>query len=112
MGDADSVAITADMGAMIAQQRRGGTTKRFFRSLKEEYVWLENFADFEQAKAAVAAGADRGTRGLSRRAGAGSGWLGLVGIDSGRFYNSERPRQSLNDLGHEQLMAQQAEQVA
>lgn len=65
---------------------QNGMIERFFRSLKEECVWLENFTCFEQAKAAVA------------------GWI--------RFYNSERPHQSLNYRSPEQFRAQQAQQVA
>jgi transposase InsO family protein len=60
--------------------------ERWFRSLKEECVWLENFESSEQAKAAVA------------------GWI--------RFYNSERPHQSLEYMSPEQFRAQQQEQVA
>jgi putative transposase len=65
---------------------QNGMIERFFRSLKEECVWLENFTDFEQARAAVA------------------NWI--------RFYNSERPHQSLNYMSPEQFRAQQANQVA
>ncbi|MBE7490244.1 MAG: IS3 family transposase [Planctomycetes bacterium] len=65
---------------------QNGMIERFFRSLKEECVWLQNFDDFEQAKAAVAS------------------WI--------RFYNSERPHQSLNYMSPEQFRAQQANQVA
>jgi putative transposase len=65
---------------------QNGMIERFFRSLKEECVWLENFENFEQARAAVA------------------GWI--------RFYNSERPHQSLNYKSPEQFRTQQAEQVA
>jgi putative transposase len=65
---------------------QNGMIERWFRSLKKECVWLENFEDFEQARAAVA------------------GWI--------RFYNSERPHQSLNYMSPEQFRAQQQEQVA
>ncbi|MCZ7607426.1 MAG: IS3 family transposase [Planctomycetota bacterium] len=65
---------------------QNGMIERWFRSLKEECVWLENFENFEQARAAVA------------------GWI--------RFYNSERPHQSLNYMSPEQFRAQQPEQVA
>jgi putative transposase len=65
---------------------QNGMIERWFRSLKEECVWLENFEDFEQARAAVA------------------GWI--------RFYNAERPHQSLNYMSPEQFRAQQQEQVA
>jgi putative transposase len=60
--------------------------EKWFRSLKEECVWLENFESFEQAKAAVAS------------------WV--------RFYNTERPHQSLNYMSPEQFRAQQPQQVA
>lgn len=43
--------------------------------MKEECVWLQNFENFEQARVAVA------------------GWT--------RFYNSERPYQSLNYMSPE-----------
>ena len=65
---------------------QNGMIERFFRSLKEECVWLENYENFEQAKAAVAA------------------WI--------RFYNRERPHQSLNYMSPEQFRAQQQQQVA
>jgi len=65
---------------------QNGMIERWFRSLKEECVWLENYETFEQARAAVAA------------------WI--------RFYNSERPHQSLNYMSPEQFRAQQQEQVA
>lgn len=48
---------------------QNGLIERFFRSLKEECVWLENFENFEAARTAV------------------RDWI--------RFYNEERPHQSL-----------------
>lgn len=51
---------------------QNGLIERFFRSLKEECVWLHNFASFEEAKAAI------------RK------WIG--------WYNTERPHQSLGYL--------------
>lgn len=65
---------------------QNGMIEGFFRSLKEECVWLENYENFEQARAAVAA------------------WI--------RFYNQERPHQSLNYMSPEQFRAQQVHQVA
>lgn len=65
---------------------QNGMIERFFRSLKEECVWLTNFADFSEAKHAV------------------SSWI--------KFYNAERPHQSLGYLSPEQFRAQQPQKVA
>lgn len=66
--------------------QQNGMIERFFRSLKEECVWQQNFADFNQAKAAVAR------------------WI--------RFYNERRPHQSLGYLSPAQYRAQQLLAVA
>jgi len=60
--------------------------ERFFRSLKEECVWQHNFADFDEARRAVAS------------------WI--------RFYNEGRPHQSLGYLSPAQYRAQQLQAVA
>lgn len=66
--------------------QQNGMIERFFRSLKEECIWLHNFHDFDEAKRAVTA------------------WI--------RFYNEERPHQSLGYLSPAQYRAQQRNQVA
>jgi putative transposase len=65
---------------------QNGMIERFFRSLKEECVWQHNFADFGEAKAAVAR------------------WI--------RFYNERRPHQALGYLSPHQYRAQQLLAVA
>jgi putative transposase len=65
---------------------QNGIVERFFRSLKEECVWLENFRSFGEARSAV------------RR------WI--------RWYNAGRPHQSLSYRSPSQYRAQQLERVA
>lgn len=65
---------------------QNGMIERFFRSLKEECTWLHNFETFDEAKRAISA------------------WI--------RFYNEERPHQSLNYLSPHEYRAQQRNQVA
>jgi putative transposase len=65
---------------------QNGMIERFFRSLKEECVWQHNFADFGEAKAAVAR------------------WI--------CFYNERRPHQALGYLSPHQYRAQQLLAVA
>lgn len=65
---------------------QNGLIERFFRSLKEECVWLHRFGSFAEAKRAI------------------SRWI--------RWYNEERPHQSLSYLSPKQFRAQQLQQVA
>jgi putative transposase len=65
---------------------QNGMIERFFRSLKEECTWLHNFHDFDEAKRTITT------------------WI--------RFYNEERPHQSLGCLSPAQYRAQQRNQVA
>jgi putative transposase len=65
---------------------QNGMIERFFRSLKEECTWLHNFHDFDEAKRTITT------------------WI--------RFYNEERPHQSLGYLSPAQYRAQQRNQVA
>lgn len=65
---------------------QNGMIERFFRSLKEECIWLHNFETFDEAKRAITA------------------WI--------RFYNEERPHQSLGYLSPHEYRAQQRNQVA
>jgi putative transposase len=65
---------------------QNGLIERFFRSLKEECTWLHNFHDFDEAKRTITT------------------WI--------RFYNEERPHQSLGYLSPAQYRAQQRNQVA
>jgi putative transposase len=65
---------------------QNGMIERFFRSLKEECVWQHNFADFAEARAAIAR------------------WI--------RFYNERRPHQALGYLSPHQYRAQQLLAVA
>jgi putative transposase len=60
--------------------------ERFFRSLKEECVWLHLFEGFEDAQRAVVE------------------WL--------EWYNTGRPHQSLGYLSPSEFRAQQLSQVA
>ena len=61
---------------------QNGLIERFFKSLKEECVWLHNFKDFTEANAAI-------TR-----------WI--------QFYNEERPHQSLDYLSPIEFRAKAA----
>lgn len=65
---------------------QNGMIERFFRSLKEECVWLQLFDDFEQARKAVVE------------------WM--------TWYNTERPHQSLGYLSPAQFRAQPLGQAA
>lgn len=65
---------------------QNGVIERFFRSLKEECVWLHRFGSFAESKRAI------------------SSWI--------RWYNEERPHQSLSYLSPKQFRAQQLQQVA
>jgi putative transposase len=65
---------------------QNGMIERFFRSLKEECTWQYNFETFEEAKRAITT------------------WI--------RFYNEERPHQSLGYLSPHEYRAQQRNQVA
>lgn len=65
---------------------QNGMIERFFRSLKEECVWLQRFGGFMQAKRAVAR------------------WI--------RWYNEERPHQALGYLSPREYGAQQLAHVA
>jgi putative transposase len=65
---------------------QNGMIERFFRSLKEECIWLHNFQTFAEAKRAI------------------TKWI--------RFYNEERPHQSLGYLSPHEYRAQQLNQVA
>jgi len=65
---------------------QNGMIERFFRSLKEECVWLLNFRSFEEAR-----------REISR-------WI--------HWYNEERPHQSLGYLSPKQFRLKQAALVA
>lgn len=60
---------------------QNGLIERFFRSFKEECVWLENFTSFAQARAAV------------------KKWL--------EWYNSERPHQALGYLSPQEYRAKE-----
>ena len=65
---------------------QNGMIERFFRSLKEECIWQHNFQSFDEAKKTIDA------------------WI--------RYYNEERPHQSLGYLSPHQYRAQQLNQVA
>jgi putative transposase len=65
---------------------QNGMIERFFRSLKEECVWLHNFRSFRQARRVVA------------------GWIS--------WYNEQRPHQSLEYLSPTEYRAQQSTAVA
>jgi putative transposase len=60
---------------------QNGLIERFFRSFKEECVWLQNFTSFEEARRAVKA------------------WL--------EWYNSERPHQALGYLSPHEYRAKE-----
>lgn len=66
--------------------QQNGMIERFFRSLKEECVWLHRFGSFSQAKRAIRE------------------WIA--------WYNGGRPHQSLGYLSPSQYRTQQLEQVA
>lgn len=65
---------------------QNGLIERFFRSLKEECVWLQRFSSFAQANRAVRE------------------WI--------RWYNEGRPHQALGYRSPSQYRAQQLQQVA
>jgi len=65
---------------------QNGMIERFFRSLKEECVWLKDFLSFEEARQAV------------------TQWI--------HWYNEGRPHQELGYLSPEQYRLQQAALVA
>ena len=65
---------------------QNGMIERFFRSLKEECVWLQRFRSFSQARRAVAR------------------WI--------RWYNEGRPHQSLGYLSPHEYCAKQLAHVA
>jgi len=65
---------------------QNGLIERFFRSLKEECVWQHTFADFTDARRAVAA------------------WL--------HWYNEARPHQALSYRSPREYRAQQSLRVA
>jgi len=65
---------------------QNGMIERFFRSLKEECVWLRNFRSFEEARREIA------------------GWI--------HWYNEGRPHQSLGYLSPKQYRLKQAALVA
>ena len=60
--------------------------ERFLRSLKEECTWLHSFRSFDEAKRAIRT------------------WI--------RWYNEERPHQSLGYLSPVEYRAQQGQNVA
>jgi hypothetical protein len=65
---------------------QNGVIERFFRSLKEECVWLRSFRSFAEASRAIRE------------------WI--------RFYNEERPHQALGYQSPSQFRAQQLPRVA
>lgn len=65
---------------------QNGIIERFFRSLKEECVWLHNFRSFREARRVIA------------------GWIS--------WYNEQRPHQSLEYLSPAEYRAQQLAEVA
>jgi putative transposase len=65
---------------------QNGIVERFFRSLKEECVWLHNFESFSEARSSV------------------NSWI--------RWYNEGRPHQSLGYLSPVQYRTQQGCRVA
>ena len=66
--------------------QQNGMIERFFRSLKEECVWLHRFNSFNEAKTSIDA------------------WI--------RWYNEERPHQSLNYMSPRTYRAQISTMVA
>ena len=65
---------------------QNGLVERFFRSLKEECVWLHNFSSFTEARAAI------------------TKWI--------QWYNAERPHQALGYRSPRQFRALQPKLVA
>jgi putative transposase len=65
---------------------QNGLVERFFRSLKEECVWLHNFGSFTEARAAI------------------TKWI--------EWYNAARPHQSLGYRSPRQFRAVQPQLVA
>jgi putative transposase len=65
---------------------QNGMIERFFRSLKEECVWQHNFRSFKEARRTIGK------------------WI--------RWYNEERPHQSLGYLSPRKYRAQQLQKVA
>ena len=65
---------------------QNGMIERFFRSMKEECVWQQQFASFEELRPAV------------------DQWI--------RWYNAERPHQALGYRSPEEFRRQQATRVA
>lgn len=66
--------------------QQNGMIERFFRSLKEECIWLHNFETYEQAKEII------------------EEWV--------CFYNTQRPHQSLGYLSPAEHRAQHSQKVA
>lgn len=66
--------------------QQNGMIERFFRSLKEECVWLHNFAGFEEARRAI------------------TGWI--------TWYNERRPHQALGYLSPKQFREKYGLKVA
>ena len=65
---------------------QNGMIERFFRTLKEECVWISNFKSFEEARLAI------------------KRWI--------EFYNEQRPHQALGYLSPREFRAQKVESVA
>jgi putative transposase len=65
---------------------QNGIVERFFRSLKEECVWLSNFGNFTEARASI------------------THWID--------WYNTERPHQALGYRSPRQFRALQPQLVA
>ena len=66
--------------------QQNGMVERFFRSLKEECIWLHNFEDFEHARDTI------------------EEWV--------EFYNTQRPHQSLGYLSPAEFRARLSHKVA
>lgn len=66
--------------------QQNGMIERFFRSLKEECIWLHNFRSLKEAKAII------------------NEWI--------HFYNEERPHQALDYRNPVELAPQQLQKVA
>ena len=66
--------------------QQNGMVERFFRSLKEECIWLHNFEDFEYARDTI------------------EEWV--------EFYNTQRPHQSLGYFSPAEFRAQLSHNVA
>jgi putative transposase len=65
---------------------QNGLIERFFRSLKEERVWLQRFVDFQEVRRAIPA------------------WIG--------WYNADRHHQALGYHSPLQFRAEQTQHVA